>query len=68
MIPERQRAGDSRGRTRFPHSPAAEPSPARGGGGGGGGGGGLLSEIRTAISDEPFADHYSIIPGKELGR
>ncbi|XP_049912040.1 serine/threonine-protein kinase 17A [Epinephelus moara] len=61
MIPECPRAGTSRSRTRFQHSPAAEPSQARGGSG-------LLSDIKTTISTEPFTDHYTIIPGKELGR
>ncbi|KAI4904292.1 hypothetical protein NFI96_010883 [Prochilodus magdalenae] len=28
---------------------------------------GLLCEIRSNIRSEPFSDHYSIIPGKELG-
>ncbi|XP_040921846.1 serine/threonine-protein kinase 17A [Toxotes jaculatrix] len=61
MIPECPRAGDSRSRTRFVYSPAAEPSQSRGVSG-------LLTEIKTTISDEPFTDHYTIIPGKELGR
>ncbi|XP_066539223.1 serine/threonine-protein kinase 17A [Hoplias malabaricus] len=29
---------------------------------------GLLSEIRSSIRTEPFTQHYSLIPGKELGR
>ncbi|KAJ8279677.1 hypothetical protein COCON_G00067430 [Conger conger] len=29
---------------------------------------GLLSEIKTPIKTEPFNEHYSLIPGKELGR
>uniref|UniRef100_A0A3P8SXR5 Serine/threonine-protein kinase 17A n=1 Tax=Amphiprion percula TaxID=161767 RepID=A0A3P8SXR5_AMPPE len=62
MIPECPRAGDSRSRTRLHYGPAAEPSQDRGGSGG------LLSEIRTTINNEPFVDHYTIIPGKELGR
>ncbi|XP_068565706.1 serine/threonine-protein kinase 17A [Cebidichthys violaceus] len=61
MIPESPRAGDSRSRTVLQHSPAAEPSRGRGVSG-------LLSEIQTSISSEPFSDHYTIIPGKELGR
>ncbi|XP_075941564.1 serine/threonine-protein kinase 17A [Anarhichas minor] len=61
MIPECPRAGDSRSRTGLQHSPAAEPSR-------GCGISGLLSEIQTSISSEPFSDHYTIIPGKELGR
>ncbi|XP_051796466.1 serine/threonine-protein kinase 17A isoform X1 [Acanthochromis polyacanthus] len=62
MIPECPRAGDSRSRTRHHHGPVGEPSQDRGGSGG------LLSEIRTTINNEPFVDHYTIIPGKELGR
>ncbi|XP_042366512.1 serine/threonine-protein kinase 17A [Plectropomus leopardus] len=63
MIPECPRAGTSRSRTRFQHSPspAAEPSQGRSVSG-------LLSEIKTTIHTEPFTDHYTIIPGKELGR
>ncbi|KAI3355526.1 hypothetical protein L3Q82_017904 [Scortum barcoo] len=61
MIPECPRAGDSRARNRVQQSPAAEPAQTRGHSG-------LLSEIRTTISSEPFTDHYSMIPGKELGR
>ena len=59
MIPECPRAGDSRSRGRFVYSPAAEPSR---------GASGLLTEIRTSINNQPFTDHYTIIPGKELGR
>ncbi|XP_022529150.2 serine/threonine-protein kinase 17A [Astyanax mexicanus] len=29
---------------------------------------GLLSEVKTNIRTGPFSDHYSLIPGKELGR
>ncbi|KAL7874150.1 hypothetical protein SRHO_G00051200 [Serrasalmus rhombeus] len=29
---------------------------------------GLLCEIKSSIRNEPFSDHYSLIPGKELGR
>ncbi|XP_026148700.1 serine/threonine-protein kinase 17A [Mastacembelus armatus] len=29
---------------------------------------GLLSEIRISINSECFTDHYTVIPGKELGR
>ncbi|XP_076577594.1 serine/threonine-protein kinase 17A [Chaetodon auriga] len=61
MIPECPRAGDSRSRSRRQHSPAAEPSQARGASG-------LLSHIQTTVNSEPFTDHYTIIPGKELGR
>ncbi|XP_039982175.1 serine/threonine-protein kinase 17A isoform X1 [Xiphias gladius] len=61
MIPECPRAGDSRSRTRFLHSPAAEPNQGRSVSG-------FLSEIKTTINNEPFTDHYTIIPGKELGR
>ncbi|XP_072534814.1 serine/threonine-protein kinase 17A isoform X2 [Salminus brasiliensis] len=28
---------------------------------------GLLCEVRSTIRSEPFSDHYSLIPGKELG-
>ncbi|XP_068438518.1 serine/threonine-protein kinase 17A [Clinocottus analis] len=59
MIPECPRAGDPRSRTRAQHRPAAEPSR---------GAGGLLSRIQTSISGEPFTDHYTLIPGRELGR
>ncbi|KAM4533602.1 serine/threonine-protein kinase 17A [Odontesthes bonariensis] len=61
MIPESSGAGDPRSRTRFQHSETGEPSQGRGING-------LLSEIKTSISNEPFTDHYTIIPGKELGR
>uniref|UniRef100_UPI0037E9030E serine/threonine-protein kinase 17A n=1 Tax=Semicossyphus pulcher TaxID=241346 RepID=UPI0037E9030E len=61
MIPECPRAGDSRSRTRFQHNPASEPNQSRSVSG-------LLSEIKTTIKYEPFTDHYTIIPGKELGR
>ncbi|XP_074550114.1 serine/threonine-protein kinase 17A [Halichoeres trimaculatus] len=61
MIPECPRAGDSRSRTRFQTNPALEPGQSRSGSG-------LLSEIRTSIRNEPFTEHYTIIPGKELGR
>ncbi|KAM8823465.1 serine/threonine-protein kinase 17A [Spinachia spinachia] len=59
MIPERPRAEDPRSRPRLDHHLAAEP---------GRGPCGLLSEIRTNIRREPFTDHYTVIPGKELGR
>ncbi|KAM7390841.1 hypothetical protein PAMA_008841 [Pampus argenteus] len=61
MIPECPRTGDARSRARHQHSPAAEPSQSRSVGG-------LLSHITTSIQSEPFTDHYTIIPGKELGR
>lgn len=61
MIPECPRDGDSRNRTRIQQSPAAEPSQGRSVSG-------LLSEIKTTVNNEPFTDHYAIIPGKELGR
>lgn len=61
MIPECPRAGDSRSRSRLHHSAVDAPSQSRGIGG-------LLSEIRTAINNEPFTDHYTVIPGRELGR
>ncbi|XP_060920392.1 serine/threonine-protein kinase 17A [Labrus mixtus] len=61
MIPECPRSGDPRSRTRFQHNNAAEPNQTRGVSG-------LLSEIKTTVKNEPFTDHYTIIPGKELGR
>ncbi|KAM7370210.1 hypothetical protein PAMP_011481 [Pampus punctatissimus] len=61
MIPECPRIVDARSRARHQHSPAAEPSQSRSVGG-------LLSHITTSIKSEPFTDHYTIIPGKELGR
>ncbi|KAM6971411.1 serine/threonine-protein kinase 17A [Tautogolabrus adspersus] len=61
MIPESPRSGDPRSRTRLQHNPAAEPNQTRGVCG-------LLSEIKTTVKNEPFTDHYTIIPGKELGR
>ncbi|XP_014268203.2 serine/threonine-protein kinase 17A isoform X1 [Maylandia zebra] len=61
MIPECPLAGDSRSRSRLHHNHAAGPSQSRSVSG-------LLSEIRTAIHNEPFADHYTVIPGRELGR
>ncbi|KAM8730880.1 serine/threonine-protein kinase 17A isoform 1-T2 [Acanthopagrus schlegelii] len=72
MIPECPRAGEARSRARLQQSPAAaEPSPSpnpRPGQGRPSAVSGLLSEIKTAVSREPFTDHYTIIPGRELGR
>ena len=70
MIPGCPRAGEARSRARLQHSPAAaEPSPSpRPGQGRPSAVSGLLSEIKTAVSREPFTDHYTIIPGRELGR
>uniref|UniRef100_A0A3B4FDH9 Serine/threonine-protein kinase 17A n=1 Tax=Pundamilia nyererei TaxID=303518 RepID=A0A3B4FDH9_9CICH len=48
-------------RSRLHHNHAAGPSQSRSVSG-------LLSEIQTAIHNEPFADHYTVIPGRELGR
>ncbi|KAJ8010515.1 hypothetical protein DPEC_G00075890 [Dallia pectoralis] len=59
MIPECPRSGDTRSRTRCNYGQAAEPNQTRCG---------LLSQIKTHINNEPFIDHYTIIPGKELGR
>ncbi|TNN32003.1 Serine/threonine-protein kinase 17A [Liparis tanakae] len=59
MIPECPRTGDPRSRTRGQQRPAGAASR---------GAGGLLSDIQTAISSDPFTDHYTLIPGKELGR
>ncbi|XP_036377813.1 serine/threonine-protein kinase 17A [Megalops cyprinoides] len=56
MIPECPRTTESRSRTRC-HG--AEPVQTRSG---------LLCEIKTPIKTEPFNEHYSLIPGKELGR
>uniref|UniRef100_A0A672HAS9 Serine/threonine-protein kinase 17A n=1 Tax=Salarias fasciatus TaxID=181472 RepID=A0A672HAS9_SALFA len=64
MIPECPRSGEPRSRTRFQRSPAADPGQTRSARGPGG----LLSEIQTPIRTEPFTDHYTIIPGRELGR
>ncbi|XP_071386407.1 serine/threonine-protein kinase 17A [Centroberyx affinis] len=61
MIPECPRAGETRSRTRYQHGQAAEPNQTRSASG-------LLSEIKTTIKSEPFTEHYTIIPGKELGR
>uniref|UniRef100_A0A3Q3CML4 Serine/threonine kinase 17a n=1 Tax=Haplochromis burtoni TaxID=8153 RepID=A0A3Q3CML4_HAPBU len=58
MIPECPLSGDSRSRSRLHHNHAAGPSRSVSG---------LLSEIQTAIHNEPFADHYTVIPGRELG-
>ncbi|XP_068160038.1 serine/threonine-protein kinase 17A [Antennarius striatus] len=60
MIPERPRAGESRSRTPL-QPPPAEPNRDRSAGG-------LLSRIKTPVSSEPFTDHYTVIPGRELGR
>ncbi|XP_062336022.1 LOW QUALITY PROTEIN: serine/threonine-protein kinase 17A [Osmerus eperlanus] len=59
MIPESPRTSETRSRTRCHYGQAAEPNQNRCG---------LLSEIKTPIKNEPFTDHYNIIPGKELGR
>ena len=52
-----------------------ERTEGRGGGGAvvgaaaaAGGSGGLLTDIKTPIVNEPFTEHYSILPGRELGR
>uniref|UniRef100_A0A4W5M7H9 Serine/threonine-protein kinase 17A n=1 Tax=Hucho hucho TaxID=62062 RepID=A0A4W5M7H9_9TELE len=60
MIPEYSpRTSETRSRTRCHYGQAAEPNQNRCG---------LLSEIKTPIKNELFTDHYTIIPGKELGR
>ncbi|XP_010884001.2 serine/threonine-protein kinase 17A [Esox lucius] len=59
MIPECTRSSETRSRTRCHYGQAAEPNQNRCG---------LLSQIKTPINNEPFTDHYTIIPGKELGR
>ncbi|XP_035268295.1 serine/threonine-protein kinase 17A [Anguilla anguilla] len=56
MIPECPRSSETRSRTRCQ---GAELTQTRSG---------LLSEIKTPIKTEPFNEHYSLIPGKELGR
>ncbi|KAM9712719.1 serine/threonine-protein kinase 17A isoform 2-T2 [Menidia menidia] len=58
MIPECPRVGSSRSRGCVQPSRAV-PSRANGG---------LLSDIQTSISREPFTEHYTVIPGGELGR
>ncbi|XP_070302882.1 LOW QUALITY PROTEIN: serine/threonine-protein kinase 17A [Salvelinus sp. IW2-2015] len=59
MIPECPRSGETRNRTQCHYGQVAEPNQNCFG---------LLSEIKTLIKNEPFTDHYTIIPGKELGR
>ncbi|KAL1006336.1 hypothetical protein UPYG_G00071010 [Umbra pygmaea] len=59
MIPECPRTSETRSRTLCHYGHATEPNQNRCG---------LLSEITTPIKNEPFTDHYTIIPGKELGR
>ncbi|XP_051909625.1 serine/threonine-protein kinase 17A [Hippocampus zosterae] len=62
MIPESPSVVETIDRTKYQNSPPAEPnqmSTAIGG---------LLRHITTVIKNEPFIDHYTIIPGKELGR
>uniref|UniRef100_A0A673VKB9 WW domain binding protein VOPP1 n=1 Tax=Salmo trutta TaxID=8032 RepID=A0A673VKB9_SALTR len=59
MIPECPRSGETRSRTQCHYGQVAEPKQNCFG---------LLSEIKTLIKNEPFTDHYTIIPGKELGR
>ncbi|XP_031652715.1 serine/threonine-protein kinase 17A-like [Oncorhynchus kisutch] len=59
MIPECPRSRETRSRTRCHYGQVAEPNQNCFG---------LLSEIKTLIKNEPFTDHYTIIPGKELGR
>ncbi|XP_035475261.2 serine/threonine-protein kinase 17A isoform X1 [Scophthalmus maximus] len=73
MIPECPRAGDPRSRaSRFLcAAAAAEPSPNTSTStstSSNRSASGLLREIQTGISKEPFTDHYTIIPGRELGR
>ncbi|AWP20979.1 putative serine/threonine-protein kinase 17A-like [Scophthalmus maximus] len=72
MIPECPRAGDPRSRaSRFLCAAAAEPSPNTSTStstSSNRSASGLLREIQTGISKEPFTDHYTIIPGRELGR
>ncbi|XP_029611581.1 serine/threonine-protein kinase 17A [Salmo trutta] len=59
MIPEYSPRTSETTRTRCHYGQAAEPNQNRCG---------LLSEIKTPIKNELFTDHYTIIPGKELGR
>ncbi|XP_061661094.1 serine/threonine-protein kinase 17A [Syngnathoides biaculeatus] len=60
MIPECPSAAETVGKSEYHRSRAAEPSQSTAGG--------LLTEITTTIKSEPFTDHFTIIPGKELGR
>ncbi|KAJ8277742.1 hypothetical protein GJAV_G00079380 [Gymnothorax javanicus] len=56
MIPDCPRSSEARNRSRC-HGVELTHTPS-----------GLLSEIETPIKTEPFNEHYSLIPGKELGR
>ncbi|XP_006634361.1 serine/threonine-protein kinase 17A [Lepisosteus oculatus] len=58
MIPQCTYSPETRNRPRCPSLPV-EQNQIRCG---------LLSEIQSTIRTEPFGDHYSLIPGKELGR
>ncbi|XP_061522228.1 LOW QUALITY PROTEIN: serine/threonine-protein kinase 17A [Phycodurus eques] len=60
MIPECPSAAETVGKAEYQHSPPAEPNRSIVEG--------LLTEITTTIKSEPFTDHFTIIPGKELGR
>ncbi|KAM4606164.1 serine/threonine-protein kinase 17A [Polymixia lowei] len=57
MIPECPRTSETRSRTRCQHGPDQNHRAS-----------GLLSQTNTTIKNEPFSDHYTIIPGRELGR
>ncbi|XP_049605470.1 serine/threonine-protein kinase 17A [Syngnathus scovelli] len=62
MIPEYPSAVvETVDRTKYQHSPPADRIQSTIVGG-------LLNQITTVIKNEPFNDHYTIIPGKELGR
>ncbi|XP_028290286.1 serine/threonine-protein kinase 17A [Gouania willdenowi] len=61
MVPECPGSAEPLGRSRGHRSPAGGGSDVRGASG-------LLTRINTSIHSEPFTDHYTIIPGKELGR
>ncbi|XP_023688106.1 serine/threonine-protein kinase 17A isoform X1 [Paramormyrops kingsleyae] len=58
MIPECPRSAESQSRTRC-YGQVVEANQSRSG---------LLSDIRTPIKTDAFHDHYSLIPGRELGR
>ncbi|XP_057680773.1 serine/threonine-protein kinase 17A [Corythoichthys intestinalis] len=61
MIPECPSAVETVSGTKHQHIPPAEPNQSSIVGG-------LLTDITTTIKKEPFTDHFTILPGKELGR
>ncbi|XP_027881697.1 serine/threonine-protein kinase 17A [Xiphophorus couchianus] len=66
MIPECPRAGDMRSKAHFQTNPS--PVPVARGPSHAHPVSGLLSEIQTSIRKEPFSVHYTVTPGRELGR